>query len=69
MQGGKALEGTSSKKVDNAASSKLEDYVRIADEDKKGQASLDEHHSHFILVNDSNLPAEFGTVLSPVPVF
>jgi len=37
-------------------------YLDIAKSDEKG-AFLDEHHSHFILVNDS--VAAFGTVHSP----
>ena len=40
-------------------------YLDIAGGDKKGKASLDEHHSHFILVNDSQVPYKFGKVHSP----
>ena len=40
-------------------------YLDIARGDTEGKVFLDEHHSHFILVNDSQAPEKFGKVHSP----
>ena len=40
-------------------------YLDIAGRGTEGKVFLDEHHSHFILVNDSQAPDQFGTVHSP----
>ena len=43
--------------------SKRKYYLEIAEGDPGGKQVLDEHHSHFILVNDSI--ADYGKVHSP----